>query len=255
MTDLPWPSMAVVGAGLLGVLAAGEIAHRRFGVLPELSRKLDHAAAGPILIVLPAVFESPVPVVILSAGFAALIVGARVIGQLDSVHGIRRSSAGAFVYPVAIATTFAVAHERPERYAVAIAALAFADAASGFVGDRWGRATYASWGQTKSVEGSIAAFAVTALATTGILLLAGTPPWPALASAAFTGLVVALVEAALPWGLDNLGVPLAAVAAVSVATDPLSAALVLAAAVALCRVATARPRAVRGLPEPSAADS
>ena len=240
MTDLPWASMAIVAAALLGVLAVGEIGHRRLGLASELTRRLDHAAAGPVLLVLPGVFASPWPVLLLSAGFAALLVVARLAGQLESVHGIQRASAGAFLYPAAIATTFVLAHERPERYVIAIAALVFADAASGLVGARWGRTSYVAWGHEKSLEGSVAAFVVTALAAVAILVLAGMPLSSAALVAAFTGLVVALVESALPWGLDNLGVPLAALAALAVAGSPLQAGLVLVAALTFCWLAMTR---------------
>jgi phytol kinase len=234
--------MALIAGALLAVLVAGEVAHRRFGLAPELSRRLDHAAAGPILLGLPLVFDSAWPVVILSAAFAGLLIAARLAGQLTSVHGIRRPSVGAYLYPAAIAATFALGAGQPERYAIAIAALAFADAASGFVGARWPRVPYAAWGQPKSVEGSAAALAVTAIAAAVILGIAGTPMWSALVIAVFTGLVVALVEAALPWGLDNLGVPLAALAALELADAPVPAALLLLAALALCRVATSHGR-------------
>ncbi len=240
MTEFPLPSMVLVATALVGVLVAGEIAHRWLGAAPELSRTLDHAAAGPILIVLPAVFASAWPVVVLSGAVAVVRLGARLAGALQSVHGIRRASAGAFLYPVAIALSFVLAQGHPDWYAIAIAALAFGDAASGLVGAHLGRRWYAAWGDPKSVEGSLAIFSVTAMAAAAILLLFGASPAWALLVAAFTGLVVALVESALPWGLDNVGVPVAALAALAVADSPIRAGIVLLAAVALCRYATTR---------------
>jgi phytol kinase len=241
MTGIPWPAMLLVGAAFLGLFVVGELVHRRLGVPPELSRKLDHAGAGPIALVLPAVFDSAWPVVVLAAGFLAFLVLTRSAGLLRSVHGIPRASVGAYLYPVAVAATFVLAEGRPDRYAVAIAALAFADAAGGLVGAQWGRTTYTAWGRPKSIEGSLATFTVTAGATVIVLLVFGAAPFAALIAGAYTGAVVGFVEGALPLGTDNLGVPLAALAALSVVGSPAGAALLLLGAIALLHIAIDRP--------------
>jgi phytol kinase len=237
--------MLLVAGAFLAVLVAGELVHRVFGVGPELSRKLDHAAAGPIALALPLVFDSAWPVLVLTAGFLAVIVVTRRAGLLRSVHGIPRSSAGAYLYPVAVGVTFVLAEGRPDRYAVAIAAFAFADAAGGLVGGRWSRGAYTSWGRAKSLEGSGAVCLVTAIAAFAVLAASGVPPMSAARTAAYVGAVVALVEGALPWGLDNLGVPLAALAALGVAGSPVAAALLFLGAVALFGVSARRPSRVR----------
>lgn len=240
-----WLPMLLVAGAFLAVLAAGELVHREFGVGPELSRKLDHAAAGPIALALPVVFDSAWPVLILTAGFLMVIVVTRRAGLLRSVHGIPRSSAGAYLYPVAVGVTFVLAEGQPDRYAVAIAAFAFADAAGGLVGGRWSRGRYTSWGRVKSLEGSATVCVVTAIAAFAVLAASGVPPMMAAPAAVYVGAVVALVEGALPWGLDNLGVPLAALAAFGVAGSPAAAALLLLGAVALFGVSTRRPDRVR----------
>lgn len=241
MIDVPWPAMLLVAGAYLGLLATGELVHRALRVRPEQSRKLDHAAAGAIALALPVLFDSPWPVLVLAAGFLGLMLTTRWAGLLRSVHGIRRFSAGADLYPVAVALCFLLADDRPEPYVIAIAALAFADAASGVVGDRWARRSYTAWGRPKSVEGSVAAFAVTAMIALVVLVLAGVQPQPAVLTATYVGVVVALVEGALPWGLDNLGVPLAALAALEASGSPVVAAVLLVGAVGLLRVAIRRP--------------
>jgi hypothetical protein len=60
-------------------------------------------------------------------------------------------------------------------------------------------------------------------------------------AAALTGTVVALVEGALPWGVDNLAVPLAALVAAQAAGSPLAALTVLGAAIACFALAVLAP--------------
>lgn len=259
MTSLPWPSMLLVAGAFLAMFAGGEAIYRRWRVAPELTRKLDHAAAGGIALILPVVFDSPWPVFALAVPFLVFLVVTRLTGWLGSVHGIARASAGAFLYPVAISATFAIAGNEAGRYAIAILALALADAVSGLVGGRWGRWTYAVWGQAKTWEGSLAAFAVTTILASAILVASGTSPAGACLTGIFIGLVVALVEGALPWGLDNLGVPLAALAAFGAAGNAVSAGIVLMGAAALFGLALAvrRPAGarIRGRPAPQTAAS
>lgn len=246
MTDLPWGSMLLAAGAFLAVFAIGEVIHRFWHVTPELTRKLDHIAAGGVALILPVLFQSPVPVLILAASFLVFLVVTRQAGWLLSVHGITRASAGAFIYPVAIVVTFVIAHGDMRQYAIAILTLAASDAAGGLVGARSGRRRYAVWGQTKSLEGSAAIFAITTVVASAVILVSGVPPTAACLVGLLTGAVVTLVEGALPLGLDNLGVPLAALAALALAGSVVTASALLMAAVALLGLALALPREGKG---------
>jgi dolichol kinase len=242
MTDLPWVSILLVAGAFLGMLAIGELIHRRWSVEAELTRKLDHVAAGVIALALPLVFGAPAPVFVLAALLLAFLAATRLRGWLGSVHDITRASLGAFAYPVAVAATFLIAHDEIGPYWIAIAALALADAASGLVGTRVGRRAYAAWGQPRTLEGTLAAFVVTTLAAGVILVATGLPPGDAILAGALAGLVVALVEGALPWGLDNLGVPLAAIAALGAAESAAGSVAVLLGAAGLFGLSLVLPR-------------
>lgn len=258
MIDLPWAAMIVVGGAFLAVFATGEIAHRKLGIPADDTRRLVHATAGVVALPLPAIFSSSWPVLLLSTGFFVFLVVTRRTGHLASIHGIGRSSVGAFLYPVAIAATFVLAHDRPTWYAVAVGALAFADAAGGLVGSRLGRRRFASWGQPKSVEGSAAALAAATLTSLVVLVAGGTPATEAALVAVLVGLVVATVEAALPWGLDNLGVPLAALASLAVVENlppPLGAGLALLGALSLLWLAALRSERIDASARLTASDA
>ena len=239
MTAAPWVPMFLLGAAFLAVLAVGEALGRRWAVPPELTRKVDHAAAGPVALAVPFVLDSAWHVLALAGGFLAFLLVTRLTRRLGSVHAIPRDSVGAYLYPVAIAVTWLATQGHLERYAVAILALSLGDAAGGLVGGRWGRRTYAAWGQAKTLEGSLATLGVTAGLSIPILLVAGMTPSSAGIAGALVAVVVTIVEGSLPFGLDNLGVPLAAVAALATVGSPMAAGLLLLAAAAAFAAALA----------------
>jgi phytol kinase len=226
------------------VLAVGETLARRRGMSPEMTRKLDHAAAGPVALAVPLALDSPGPVLALAGSFLAFLLVTRLVGRLGSVHGIARRSAGAYLYPVAIAVTWLATQDHPEWYAVAILALSLADSAGGLVGARWGRHGYRAWGQPKTWEGSFATLGVTALVSIAVLLVSGMSPLGACLAGTLVAAVVALVEGSLPFGLDNVGVPLAALAALASYGSPLAAGMLLIVAAAVFGVALAVPSSV-----------
>jgi phytol kinase len=233
--------MLIVSGAYLAMFAVGETLYRR-SAAPEATRKLDHVAAGAIALTLPLLFDSPWPVIALAAPFVAFLLGTMLLGWLGSVHRVARRSIGAFLYPVAVAAAFMLAAGDYPAYAIAIMALALADPAAEVAGGRWGSRRYAAWGQAKTWEGSLAALVVTAATAIAILLLAGATLPAALATGTFAGIVVALVEGALPWGLDNVGIPLAALAALSAAGSAATGTAALLGAMGLFFLAAAATR-------------
>jgi phytol kinase len=98
--------------------------------------------------------------------------------------------------------------------AVGYMVVAWGDAVGEPVGARWGRHRYrvpslAGVPATRSIEGSLAVLAASALAAGVTLVLAGVLPPDAARAAAVIGVVCAAVEAASNHGLDNLTLQLA----------------------------------------------
>jgi phytol kinase len=246
MTAGPWLPMLVVAGAYLAMFAVVELLHRDRGLRAGLTRKVDHVLAGGIALALPALFDSPWPVMALAVPFVAFLVATLLMGRLDSVHAVPGASAGAFLYPMAVAATFVLASGDYVRYAIAILALALGDPTGEIVGTREGRHVYLVWGHVKTWEGSFAVLLATSLTTTVILVLAGSSPLAACQSGIFTGLIVALVEGALPWGIDNLGIPLAALGSLA-AGSAASGGLALLSAATLLAVAMAASRSRRWL--------
>ncbi|MCK4451013.1 MAG: phosphatidate cytidylyltransferase, partial [Anaerolineae bacterium] len=83
------------------------------------------------------------------------------------------------------------------------------DALAAVVGQRFGKRRYTIAGSTRSLEGSAVMFLASWVATlVPLLLLAPVPlnPAAAVSVAAVTALGATVIEAASPWGIDNLTV-------------------------------------------------
>jgi phytol kinase len=188
----------VLGAAALSVLGAVEVLQRARLADEEVVRKLAHAGAGIVAAFAPLALGTHWELLALCAGFALLLAASRPLGLLRSLHPPERP-AGDLVYPIAIYLAFVLAHEAAA-YVVAVLVLALGDSAAALVGRRYGRHRYRAVGTSRSLEGSLALFAVAfavALAPLGIVC--------ALAVAA----VAAVAEALAPPSVDNLVLPLA----------------------------------------------
>lgn len=200
--------------GLLGLAAWG----RRAGARVELTRKAVHVGMGTVALAFPWWFDRPWPVVVLAAAALAVLVPLRLVPSWRARVGgaivdVPRRSVGEWCFPVAVATAFVWAAGDPVAYAVPIAILTYADATAALVGGSVGHLRYTTDEGTKTAEGSLAFFVVAFVATAAGLGLAGArPPAEIALIAAALGLVATLLEAMSRWGLDNLLVPLGALA-------------------------------------------
>jgi phytol kinase len=140
-----------------------------------------------------------------------VIGGSRTGGKvLDKLSIMSFSGAGnefGLVYYCIAFTALAVLfYDRPIVVAAGMLPLAFGDGMGAVVGLNYGAHRYRIVDR-KSLEGTLAVFAAAAAGVAFGLLFYGMA-WPqAAAMAVAIGLVTAVVEAAAPWGLDNLAIP------------------------------------------------
>jgi phytol kinase len=132
---------------------------------------------------------------------------------LDKLSAISVSGAGnefgLVYYCIAFTALAFLFYDRPIVVAAGMLPLAFGDGMGAVIGMSYGRHPYAIIDR-KSVEGTLAVFAAAVIGVAFGLIFYGMP-WPQAAGMALAlGLVTALVEAAAPWGLDNLAIPVCA---------------------------------------------
>ena len=192
---------------------------KHFRLSPESSRKLLHTLLGLLLCPLPWLFHTAPPVIALCLTYVALLLSTRHCNYLAKrvcpvIHAVPRRSAGDLFFPLAVALLFLTTRHDKPAYLAAMLTLTFADTAAALVGQRYGQSPYTTpTGATKTLEGS-AAFATVAFAGTHLplLLIGDTTRAQSVLIALTVAIVLTLAEALSFAGLDNLLVPLLAVA-------------------------------------------
>jgi len=197
-------------AAYAAVFSGAEFLLRR-GWAPLLTRKSAHAAGGLVSCALP-VFVTQAAAVSIGAGISLLLLAAGRVKVLNSVRA--GGGTGAVLFPAGLALS-GLFFWRVEGAVFQWSALllALADPAAAVAGGLWGKRKYSLTGP-KTAEGSLLFFSVSLLIFCAFLYLrqggltAGAVAWAGAAALAVTA-----VESALGRGWDNVGVPLAAGAA------------------------------------------
>lgn len=217
-----WPALLAVLALLGASMALLSAWARRRGVSAELARKLLHVEMALVTLAFPWLFESAAPVVVLAVAAAAWFRLLRASAWLEARFGYalraaRRDSHGETWFACGVCLAFLWTRGEPVAYGIAILVLGLADTAAALVGRRYGRPRRMPGGALKSAAGSAAFFAVAlAVAFAGLRGAAGLPAGEALAAAALLAAVTTVAEALSGRGLDNLVVPLGALASLQV---------------------------------------
>jgi len=194
-------------AAYLAVFGLAELVRARTAVDADATRAVVHVSSGILALALPVLFTSAWPIIALAVGFVALMAVTRRLALLTAIHGVQRRTVGAYLYPVGIAVAFLASGGSWPAYPIAVLTLAFADAAGGVVGQRYGSHAFRQLSTVRTLEGSVAVFVMAVLVTTLVLVSRDPLIAPAIAMGIIVGAVVVTAEAVSPWGLDNLTIP------------------------------------------------
>jgi phytol kinase len=207
-----WVAGMAVLAALSGLLA-GAGALRRSAALPaEAARKAVHVGMGLVCVTFPWLFADPRPVIVLASIAIAALVAARCVPVLRAhfgcaLHDVGRRSYGELAFVAGIVSAFILASGNAIVYVVPVLALTLADPAAALIGLRCRRHRFTTRDGTKSIAGSLAFFATTAVCTTVALALTGRTH--AVAAGLVAGAMLMLIEASAWAGLDNFAIPFA----------------------------------------------
>lgn len=214
------PALGIAGVlaflgGLFGLLKLlDRVAHPH----PEVLRKLLHVGVGLAVISFPWVFAETWPVLLLAGislvGLLALKYVPRLHSGVGSVmNGVHRPGYGEICFPIAVASLALLSRGDKLLFAVPMLIVTLADAVAALVGIAYGRVRYVTSEGLKSVEGSIAFFAIAFLSVhVPLLLFTSVGRAETLLIAATIGLLSMLIEAISARGLDNLLIPIGAYA-------------------------------------------
>lgn len=210
----PWLMLAVAAA-ILGIFTAAELLRKYAHTRIEFTRKLVHVSAGLITLSFPFLFTSHWSVLILSLGFLVLLFLSQRYHFLDAVNAIRRKSFGSLAYPVIIYVCFWIYEQTGAvlYYYLPLLIFIISDPLAAFAGMKTKWIPYRIGKDAKTIAGSLAFLCSAFLLAGGFFVFHEELP---IAHVILYSLALAagttLAEAVSPWGLDNLFVPLSALA-------------------------------------------
>ena len=210
------PGAILIATSIVALLFALRWLQKRFGFGPELSRKLFHISGGIVSLLLPWIFSSLAPVIVLTIFSTLVLLVVRFLPSLNAslgrvLNAVDRPSWGELCFPVSVLLLFALSHENTVFYVIPLLILTFADSTAALIGTRYGQLKYMATEASKSVEGS-AAFFLVGFLSVHVPLLLGTAIGRAesLLAALILAFLLVLLEGVAWAGLDNLFVPICA---------------------------------------------
>lgn len=195
----------IILAGVL-VLAGSELIRRRLGVANENARKTYHVVHALIFSAAPFLVSYNI-IIGLEVLILLEILAVKKFNLLPWLYNVGRISWGEYF---GIAAVIALALIEPNKWVflAAMLHLGIADAAAAVVGTRYGRRhQFKVFGQTKSLQGSLAFF-VASLGLTTLVILVSNSTSDSMLLIALLPLITTAAETVSPYGVDNFVIPL-----------------------------------------------
>lgn len=209
MTSQLLNTLFLAGA-FLTLFASAEIAYHRFGFKAEVTRKYVHVMTGLLTMLFPPLIQNHWLVLALCGSFLVILIASMKFNLLHSINAVDRRTSGSLLYPIIVYVCYVIAENYGQThwYYLPILILAICDPAAAFVGKRWPRGKYTSFGHQKTLSGS-GTFLLTAVSlTASLLILAGSDSgfkWVWISC--LIGGVATTAEAVTHGGFDNLSIP------------------------------------------------
>ena len=205
--DVLWAGL--FGLLILGLVVGAEIWARLGQHRSEWARKLSHVGGGLVCALFPFTIQSPWVVLGLTLSYVLILSLGKGLTLFRSTFCVRQKSFGPELFSLSIFLSFYLTQDRAWLYLSAILVLTIADALAALVGAGLGKIEYITWGERRTLEGSLS-FAFAAypclLLPIGIF---GAASWTIAAMASIVLCILCTtVEATSPRGTDNVSVPL-----------------------------------------------
>lgn len=198
------------------MLLCVEILYRIKIIATELARKTIHVVSGAILVIWP--FYISWNKIILVELLAIIVVAAtRWLKIFASQQGVKRITWGEFFFPIGVILVILSGAPR-WIYILAVLHLALADSAAALIGTKFGKNnSYLVFGQKKSLIGSAAFLGVSIiLVITMFVLSPQNVKSVSIISLILMPVITTIAENLGAFGTDNLLIPIAVVALLSI---------------------------------------
>jgi len=205
-------SMATI---FLMVFAFAETLRRKYSVKVEVTRKFVHCSTGLLTLTFPFLFKSHWSVFLLSTGFLLVLFVSKKHQWLDSIHGVKRKTKGAQLFPFVVYLSFVMMLQMEQMmfYFLPILILSICDPLAALVGKKYNIGVYRVWNQKKTLIGSLAFFLsalLVSMLSMNIFCLGGY--YISMQSIVVLTLGATVAEAITINGFDNLTIPASVVA-------------------------------------------
>ena len=191
-----------------------EIFYLRKKVDAEYTRKFIHIISGLISMSFVLLFQTILPVLTLSGGFAILLYVSKYYKFLKSIHGIKRSSQGSILFPIVISICFYAYLEidNPIYYYLPLILMILSDPIAALAGFLYPIKKYKNGSEFKSMGGTSAFFiSATILSILFISRFSELDLWQTAGFSLIIGGVSATVEGLSKKGFDNLLIPVSTI--------------------------------------------
>lgn len=217
---MDWYYSGLFTIALFLVILIAEVLQKLKHLSSDATRKIVHVTTGLFVAITPFLFQSRIPILLISIAFSIINYVAIRLGYLDGMHKTQRKSYGTVFYPLALVFLLICFWEKhPLILVISMLILAFADPLAASVGQRVKNpAIYRLARDPKSLEGSVTMLLATALIVFNGLIFGkhlfpeyvnisiGQGLWIAM----IVSVVATVCEAISSYGSDNLTVPVGA---------------------------------------------
>ena len=203
-----WTIKLILVFTAMGLLLGwAEVLRRRREIEALFTRKVIHTAMGLVMLLAPVVFRTKYPVLLATA---ALFLIDLFVLRLSQRFNKEYATFGILYYPVVLFVLTLLCWDNQIHVLMgAVCVMSFGDGFSALAGSTLGRHRFTVTGDPKTLEGSLAMYAVSAVTLFPVLALYTRDPLLSLWTALLVPIIATVVEAASSKGLDNVTVPLA----------------------------------------------
>jgi phytol kinase len=211
---LDWLALAASYVFVFAAIGIAEGMREWQGYSTDFTRKFIHVAVGMWSVGTVLLFERWHMAVIPPLSFILINYISYRQETFKAMESGEKGNLGTVYFPFSFSVVLFLLWDRPHLLVASLMPMTWGDAMAAVLGARYGRCRYTLWGSTRSLEGSVSMFFFAFLATfLALWLFPPLGPGASLLYASVVAAVAALVEAATPWHLDNLTVPLASTVA------------------------------------------
>lgn len=197
----------------LALFSTAEFLYHKLKIKAEITRKYVHLVTGLLTLLFPPLIGNHWLVLLLCASFLVILLVSMHYNKLQSINAVQRTTRGSILYPIVVYCCYLVYLEYNQYafYYIPILTLAICDPIAALVGKKWPLGSYVTFGNAKTLCGSISFF-LTAWVISALILQS----WVELdfVSTLLVALVISLAttisEALTHRGYDNLTIPFSA---------------------------------------------